>query len=129
MNSYIIIEETLHIFKDSESYKPVKEMSMYEKWHFRKNGKFVNAILHFQNPNSGGWETKNLEGEPFSLSSFRLYCCPKHISDCLFCEYSDCINSGVQRVTPAENSILKEYFPKDEIILTVDEKVKKLKRL
>lgn len=127
MNSYKIIDGILHIYKDCIVHNLVNKMLMCEKWQHRKNNKFVNAILHFQNPNSGKWEEKNLEDEPFSLTSFRIHCIPSSISECLCCKYSDCINSGVQRVTPSENKILKEYFPKDEIILTVDEKVKKLK--
>lgn len=129
MNSYKIEQGILHIYKDCIVHNPVNKMLMCEKWQHRKNNKFTKAILHFQNPNSGCWETKNLEGEPFSLSSFRICCIPSDIKECLNCKYSDCINSGVQRVTPSENKILKEYFPKDEIILTVDEKIKKLKRI
>lgn len=128
MNSYRIIEGVLHIYKDNDKYTPVTKMSMREKWFHCENGKFINAILHFKNPNSNQWETMNLKGEPFSFSSFRISCLPSTIEDCLNCRYSDCINAGVRRVTAQENIILKEYFPNNEkVVLTVDEKVKRLK--
>lgn len=129
MNSYKVEKGyILHIYKDCDIYTPVSKMTMSEKWVFCENGKFKFAFLHFKNPNSGKWEIMNLKGEPFSFSSFRISCLPSTIEDCLNCRYSDCINAGVRRVTAQENIILKEYFPNNEkVVLTVDEKIKRLK--
>lgn len=128
MNSYEIVDGVLHIYKDSDKYTPVTKMTMREKWLHCEKGKFIFAVLHFKNPNSGVWEVMNLKDEPFSFSSFRISCLPKSIDDCLNCKYSDCINAGVRRVTAQENVILKEYFPNNErVVLTVDEKIKRLK--
>lgn len=130
MNSYKIEQGILHIYKDCDAYNPVTKMTMREKWFHCENGKFINAILHFKNPNSNKWEKMNLKGEPFSFSSFRISCLPTSINDCLNCKYSDCINAGVRRVTVQENVILKEYFPNNERdVLTIDEKIKRLKGL
>lgn len=128
MNSYKIEHGILHIYKDCDAYNPVTKMTMQEKWLHYEKGKFIFAVLHFKNPNSGKWETMDLKGEHFSFSSFRISCLPKSIDDCLNCNYSDCINAGVRRVTAQENAILKEYFPNNEkVVLTVDEKIKRLK--
>lgn len=128
MNSYKIEHGILHIYKDCDAYNPVTKMTMQEKWLHCEKGKFIFAVLHFKNPNSGKWEIKDLKGDNFSFSSFKISCLPSSIEDCLNCKYSDCINAGIRRVTTQENVILKEYFPsKERDVLTIDEKIKRLK--